>query len=201
MHRFQALMHLAPASFEEDVLKYLKEFAVLVQGLWVAKSSLLGLDRIQQLARDYILFLFTQNQIISNRKLKQSVKIPYENLKNALLSLAVKRTAFDDWKFKEPADELFKKKYPHVLKEQERVWSDHGKQIMHLALRSGKIMPSVNSVKPVSTDAAVTNNRSGKEIVEGIPGSNVTKTMSEETLEALPKALEKIFNDYKVCRQ
>lgn len=200
MHRFQALMHLAPASSEEDVLKYLKKFAVLVQGLWVAKSSLLGLDRIQQLARDYVLFLFTQNQIINNSELKKSVRIPYENLKNALLSLAVKRTAFDDWKFKEPADELFQKKYPHVLKEQERVWSDHEKEIMHHATRGGKMMPYVNSVKPVSADVAVTKYRSGKEIVEGIPGSNVVKTMSEETREALPKALEKIFNDYKVCR-
>ncbi|GJN09764.1 hypothetical protein PR202_ga27798 [Eleusine coracana subsp. coracana] len=51
VNQFDAVMHLAPTYSEEEILKVLPEYADLVRGLWVCKSSLLFNDGLQSLVQ------------------------------------------------------------------------------------------------------------------------------------------------------
>ncbi|KAK3121424.1 hypothetical protein QOZ80_8BG0652890 [Eleusine coracana subsp. coracana] len=52
VNQFDAVMHLAPTYSEEEILKVLPEYADLVRGLWVCKSSLLINDG-REILKDY----------------------------------------------------------------------------------------------------------------------------------------------------
>ncbi|XP_058081969.1 uncharacterized protein LOC131229905 [Magnolia sinica] len=200
VHRFRALMHLAPANSEDDVLKVVQQYADLVQGLWVSKSSLLY-EGFEALARDYILLLFSKNRFIRHDELK-GLKVHNQILKRILLPLAVERSAFRDWKFKEPEDGLFIKCHPDIVEEQKQAWSARLKHItdaMHGVGRS-LLAVSKNSSKPSTSNriSASGNADEGTKGVDGVSGSRKV-TMSEETREALPKALVELFRIHKVC--
>ncbi|CAL9172572.1 unnamed protein product [Musa hybrid cultivar] len=192
INRFDALMHLAPDSSKEDVLNALPLYAVLVQGLWVSKSTLLYEGKVA-LVRDFILCLFSRNPIIHIDKLKM---IKFDGLKSLMSSLAVERRAFSDWKFKEATDFSFIKKYPDIVKNQECVWSDIEKTLpgfcKSMPMSKSSLNPSsskrVTSVK-VDADAHVIKDRAV---------STAVTSMSSETQEHLPKALLKIFQEKRI---
>lgn len=205
MHRFYALMHLAPDHTEGEVLKVLQQYAVLVRGLWVAKSSL-RCANVHALARDYILLLFSASKYIQFGQLRK-VKISNEILVHALTPLAVEISTLGHWKFEEPDDNAFIKAYPEIVKEQRLAWSSRGKVIMDLVHGYGKRNASTvarNSVRigdqddqgRISSDSADLGARGGQDVVQSVG----TTTMSAETREALPKALVELFNNHKVCR-
>lgn len=202
VHRFNALMHLAPANSEEDVLKVLQKHACLVQGLWVAKTSL-RCEGVQALARDYILLLFTANRFIRNDQLKV-LKVPIELLKLVLSPLAVERSDFQDWKFKEAEDRSFIKSHPDVVEDQKQAWSNREKNIMDAMRAVGKkSTPALtkNHLKPGASNRTVPSenaDQGAKGDLDGAHGSVITK-MSAETREALPKALLELFRTHKVC--
>ncbi|XXG73102.1 hypothetical protein AAC387_Pa07g2076 [Persea americana] len=204
VHRFYALMHLAPDHTEGEVLKVLQQYAVLVRGLWVAKSSL-RCANVQALARDYILLLFSASRFIQFGQLRK-VKISNEILVHALTPLAVERSAFGYWKFKEPEDNAFIEDYPEIVKEQRLAWLNRKQGIMDLVHGYGKRNTSTvarNSVRisdqddqgRISSDSADLGARGGQDVVQSVG----TTTMSAETRDALPKALVELFNNHKVC--
>ncbi|CAA6668688.1 unnamed protein product [Spirodela intermedia] len=121
VHRFDALMHLAPSESPDAALRIIQQYAVLVQGLWIAKTSLL-LDGRQALVRDYILFLFTKKNTIPISKVKE-INLSMEDMKPILSSLAFERSICNDWKFKEPTDLSFIKRFPDIVNIQESFWS------------------------------------------------------------------------------
>ncbi|XP_068640350.1 uncharacterized protein [Aristolochia californica] len=207
--RFSALMHLAPESSEEEVLKILKRSSYLVQGMWVVKSNLrCGGVGLLALARDYVLLLFSKNQFIRYKQLK-SVAIPKDILEKVLIPLAVRTYRFtawrdwnskepDDWKFKD-TDEQFKRSHPHIVEEQQRGWLDREKHIMNSILGCKKGGNAKTSLKS-SVMNSTTADRSAKGGTEvNSQSSAIPSTMSKETREALPKALEKLFSIHKVC--
>ncbi|KAF8405189.1 hypothetical protein HHK36_010089 [Tetracentron sinense] len=197
VHRFNALKHLAPDDSNEDVLGVLRQLAHLVQGLWVPKSSLLC-QGVQALARDYVLFLFSKNPVINYIQL-DGTKLPKEHLYRVLNLLAVERPSFKNWKFKEPTDVLFIKLHPDILREQERVWESHGKQITDAINGAGKSGPGMrNSVKPSMTNRPGPSVKPDQGAKRDVNGSG-TMIMSDETQEVLRKALLKLFHTQKVC--
>lgn len=200
LHRFSTLKHIAPDNSIEDVLRVLRQHANLVQGLWVPKSSLLyqGAEGVQVLARDYILLLFSKSPIITRSQLPFRGALD-KAMKEILPLLAVERCSFNDWKLKEPTDTSFLKLYPNVVQDHAQVWEGLEKKLSGLTQKGGKGEPPVKSLatkNPSVPNKLTASNNSDKGPTRA---PNGRMTMSDETREALPKALQKLFQIHKVC--
>ncbi|GAB2300434.1 hypothetical protein Dimus_034477 [Dionaea muscipula] len=121
-NRFATLKHLALDESDEDVLAILQEYALLVQGLWVLKSSTRHGPDDKQMARDYALLLFHHSPIVKKKQLEDlGNKKP--TVIEFLKEFAVERgEKLQDWKFREPTDVSFLKSHPEIVREQEQVW-------------------------------------------------------------------------------
>jgi DNA-directed RNA polymerase III subunit RPC5 len=115
-------MYLAPSYSEEEILKLLPEYAYLVRGLWVCKSSLLFNDGYAS-KRDKFLLEFTKKDSVNEKIVTDMFKSNESWMNRILFPLCKRRKAFKDFKFIFEADRSFLKHYPHVVNEQERVWS------------------------------------------------------------------------------
>ena len=90
-------MKLAPKeSSELDVLEVITSFASLVQGRWVANSDL-RYKAPMTLFRDYILLLFSKNQVIKHEQLR-GLPISKEQLREIMAPIAVQRGGVS-WEF------------------------------------------------------------------------------------------------------
>ncbi|KAL3527082.1 hypothetical protein ACH5RR_011738 [Cinchona calisaya] len=200
IHRFDALKHLAPDASVEDILEVVTKYAQLVQGLWIPRSSLVfGRDTgIDVLARDYILLLFSKTPIINSSQLPQQPQL-VRAMRDVLNVLAFERSSLNDWKFREPPDTTFVKHNPKIVREQEQTWERLEKQITELVF-GGKNRPAAkNSLRPLTTNNPATSKISNKHASASSNGGLLRGPMSEETREALPKALQKLFQIHKVC--
>ncbi|XVF62008.1 hypothetical protein PTKIN_Ptkin08bG0181900 [Pterospermum kingtungense] len=197
-HRFSVLKHFAPDASTEDVCEVLQKHALLVQGLWAPKSSLLfPEDPLKSLARDYVLLLFSKNPTISLKQVNALSTKRKEVVKGILKILAIERPSFKDWKLKESADESFKKLYPDIVKKQEEIWRAGEDHVLKYIFDDKKADP--RRTKPgtvIKTEKAVNPYKSA---LKAAPGAQAGRTMSDETREAIPKALKKVFQTYKVC--
>ncbi|XWS45389.1 hypothetical protein CRYUN_Cryun15aG0132400 [Craigia yunnanensis] len=197
-HRFSILKHFASDASIEDIFEVLQKHAQLVQGLWVPKSSLLFPDDpSKSLARDYVLLLFSKNPIISLAQVNALSPSRKEEVKGLLKILAIERPSFKDWKLKENADEAFKKLYPDIVKKQEQIWRAGEDNVISHICRGAKGGPS--RTKPgtvIKPEKAVNLDKSVQKVA---PGAQAGRTISDETREAIPKALKKVFQTHKVC--
>ncbi|TVU42261.1 hypothetical protein EJB05_08655 [Eragrostis curvula] len=149
VNRFDALKHLAPTHSEEEILKVLPEYADLVRGLWVCKSSLLFDDGYAS-KRDKILLEFTKKDSIPS-KIVDTVIRPNDPWRNRILfPLCKRREILKDYKLIFEADLSFLKRYPHVVNEQERAWSARETTIRY--------SQDVNSTMPRNTKNATRSN-------------------------------------------
>lgn len=202
IHRFDTLKHLAPEESAEEILRVLQEHAVLVQGLWVAKSSLVcNKDKpIELVARDYVLSLFSKAPSIKNSVFKDKAVALDKAMKDVLNVLAVERPILYDWKLKEKPDTNFLKLYPHIAKEQAEKWELlEGRMLEVISKGSSKrqAKPSLENTVTKNSPASAIPDKKGPRTMNG---SQSRTPMSEETREALPKALLKLFKIHKVCR-
>ncbi|KAL6640018.1 hypothetical protein ACP70R_022328 [Stipagrostis hirtigluma subsp. patula] len=122
VNQFNALMHLAPDYSEEEILKVLPEYADLVRGLWVCKSSLLFHDGYAS-KRDRVLLEFTRKDSIPENILEAVIRKDDPRRRIVLAPLCRKRVILKDYKFISAADLSFLKRYPHIVSEQECAWS------------------------------------------------------------------------------
>ncbi|KAG2582895.1 hypothetical protein PVAP13_6KG084000 [Panicum virgatum] len=123
VNHFDALKHLAPTISEEEILKVLPDYAYLVRGLWVCKSSLLFDDGYAS-KRDRILLEFTKRESIPEKILAVWIKPDDLRRKRILLPLCRRRGVLKDYKFK-TSDLSFLKRYPDIVNELECAWSTH----------------------------------------------------------------------------
>ncbi|KAF7148309.1 hypothetical protein RHSIM_Rhsim03G0093700 [Rhododendron simsii] len=202
--------HLAPDDSIEDVLGVLQKLAHLVQGLWIPKTPLLLEGGVECLARDYFLLLFSKNPVISYEQVKAvgSRGQPLKDVIKGLLSiLAVERPDLHGWKFKElpdvssenePSDEMFMKLYSDVVKEQEKAWERAEKPLTDSIFVGGR-GGLKNSLKPDTANRAGTSKVQSKGAARSSNGAVSRTPMSNETREALPKVLQKLFQTHSVC--
>lgn len=126
-----------------------------------------------------------------------------DKVKHFLNLFGVERPAFKDWKFKEKTDRSFLNNYLDIVQKQEKVWRSVEEGITNSFRGSVKSVPQANAAtgkpelvpkpeKQVSHDKATTKSSNA--------ALNRKSTMSDETREALPKALQKLFQNHKVCR-
>ncbi|XP_042066441.1 DNA-directed RNA polymerase III subunit RPC5-like [Salvia splendens] len=121
LHRFGTLRRLAPDEPIEEVLAVLQEVALLVQGLWIIRTSLcreIGNSDV----RNYVLFLFSKDVIIRNDQILNKKAGWSEAVKQFLRNLARERHTFGHWKLKELPDSKFMELYPAIVKKQQEQW-------------------------------------------------------------------------------
>lgn len=201
---FDALLHLdytflSSADEKDKFLEILQRHAYLVQGLWVSKSSLLyeGHAVIQ---RDYLLFLFSSNPVIPNKKLKE-LRLNHDDLKRMMRPLAYERSCLNDWKFREERDLSFIKGYPSVVKEQEDGWLTRGDYLTESAHKVQKRLPMAGRISSKSVackgKATVGKVNTCSRSIKEQTGSLAATVISNETREYLIKALLQVFSDRK----
>ncbi|XP_077285574.1 RNA polymerase III subunit E [Arctopsyche grandis] len=105
---------------------------LLSGGRWAARSSLVyppgsvsqhsGIsDQLMCRARDYVLYLFTKSQYVDRRKVAAAVKLPSEEVKEILSSVA-RFQPEKGWELFIPPDPDFDAKYPDVVQRQTHFW-------------------------------------------------------------------------------
>ncbi|KGN53263.1 DNA-directed RNA polymerase III subunit RPC5 isoform X1 [Cucumis sativus] len=200
VQRFSALKHYAPDYETEEFIETLQQYAQLVQGLWVPKSLfLIPQDGSGRCARDFVLFLFSKNPVVSSSQINVPKSLR-DRVKHFLNLFGVERPAFKDWKFKEKTDRLFLSNHVRIAEKQEELWNNVEKgftflrsikSVHHANAATGKpgVVPKLE--KQVSSDQTTTKSSNAP--------LNRKGAMSDETREALPKALQKLFQNHKVC--
>lgn len=196
VNRFVSLMHLAPTDSVVVVLKLLQQYAYLVQGLWVSKSSLVC-DGDVALYRDYILLQFSKNRVLHEGNLK-CLKTEFRN--RLLRPFSVERPLFKDWKFKENPDSLFIKQYPEIVKAQEHAWSIREEKIMESLGSGGKSISSYskNSVNLVTTSRATGSIEPCHNKERNNVNSSVATTVPTGGQDGLAKAIMELLRIHKV---
>ncbi|XP_031109438.1 DNA-directed RNA polymerase III subunit RPC5 [Ipomoea triloba] len=201
IHRFDTLKHLAPEESAEEILGVLQKHAVLVQGLWVPKSSLVcKKDKpVELVARDYVLSLFSKAPSIKNSVFKDKAVALDRAMKDVLNVLAVERPILNDWKLKEKPDTKFLKLYPHIVKEQAEKWELLERSMLDVISKGSSKRQAKHSSENTVTKKSPASTIPDKQGPKTTNGSQSRTPMSEETREALPKALLKLFKVHKVC--
>lgn len=208
LHSFSFIKHFAPEYSEEELLEFLQLHAVLLWGLWTAKSSLLYPNGgLETLARDYALLLFSKNLKVQSSDV--NVKGDLGNhVKNCLKIFGSESYdkdkssghSFPYWKFREHPDNSFKKLYPNIVEKQEELFKGLEQQLSAFASNVGKRKISKNAVTNQGvTNEVVKSESSGQRVTSlgGMPPGRMT--MSNETRHALPIALKKLFQTHKIC--
>lgn len=198
VQRFSTLMHFAPNDTVEDVTGVLHKNGLLVQGLWAPRSPLLfNNDKMKCLARDYVLLSFSKNSVVKFQHLSVSPKLR-DHIKCFLNIFAVERPDFKDWKFRQQTDLSFIKEHPNIVIKQEQVWAAAEKQITDVINKLGK---SGSTLRNDAGKSAMVNKHLKAINSSNGPSGALTgnKNLSNESREALPKALQKLFQIHKVC--
>lgn len=208
VHRFNYLKHhLAPNDSAEDVLQVLKEYARLVQGLWVPKSKYLcqGRDGLELVARDYVILQFSKNPIIKKKYLDDQFSTNtnkneklYQRIKVILKQLAIERPLLNDWKFKEPTDVSFIKLYPHIVEEQIPLLDASEKQLASFIGRGSGPGAKGSSIKPASPLPGTSMNSIKGDTALANESASQRRIMPNEMRVAVLKVLKILFQTHQV---
>lgn len=119
----------------KDILDALDGSALLVQGNWAVKSELLYDPKERDCmdvtgisvslfvsARDYLLWLFTQNRFVSRLEFSKTVRMPDHDILELFNQLAIFRNNIRRWELKLPTDTKFLEQFPDVVQRQTTCW-------------------------------------------------------------------------------
>lgn len=120
----------------KDLVDALSEHALLVQGNWAIKSETLYGDSTVRnatdvtgvsitlftAARDYLIWLFSQERLVSRPKFTKQVKLPDHDVMELFQQLATFRPDLRKWELKLPTDQRFLDKFPDVVNRQNTFW-------------------------------------------------------------------------------
>ncbi|XP_047959441.1 DNA-directed RNA polymerase III subunit RPC5-like isoform X2 [Salvia hispanica] len=200
LHRFDTLMHVAPDQPIEEVLAVLQELAVLVQGLWVPRTTLYTeyKEGFNGLARNIVLLLFSKDVIIKDDQIQNKVPALAKAMTQVLPKFATRRPTLRDWKLKELPDPDFIKLYPAIVKKQQENWETLEKNI-DARVPGGKNGPVVKPSDSSTRANPVESKGSIKPAAGMSSGSTPRNVMSEEDRKATRNALLKFFKINKTC--
>jgi len=120
----------------KDVLDALNECALLVQGNWAVKSELLYGDSSERdctdvtgvsinlfiAARDYLLWLFTQDRLVNRKIYTSRVRLPDHDVLELFNQLATFKSDIRRWELKLPSDVRFIEKFPDIVQRHVSFW-------------------------------------------------------------------------------
>ncbi|PIA52566.1 hypothetical protein AQUCO_01000440v1 [Aquilegia coerulea] len=213
LNHYNYIKHLAPNDSDEEVLECLLHHALLVQGLWVPRTSVLAqLTGLEKLARDFMLLFFKKDIVVTHKQLEEYRHSESFNqaLERNLKLIAVHRPSFNDWKLNKPKDESFIRSYPDIERKQEKDWEILENNVMAIVQKSRMTKDSTSSATNNLHSSSGNSDQGAKVCENGTPGSTtknmsdeareaLPKNMSDEAREALPKALEVILRKHNVC--
>ncbi|XP_023210358.1 DNA-directed RNA polymerase III subunit RPC5-like [Centruroides sculpturatus] len=130
---------VTPNSDVAAILRLLQQVAMLVQGCWVVKSDVIyPKDSISPLtgvnsellcrARDYIMWRYTQENILKRKEIMSIVKLPLEDITEMLRHVAHWKASLG-WQFAYSFDESFVSKYPEIVQRQQMLWDARYQQL------------------------------------------------------------------------
>ncbi|MED6155690.1 hypothetical protein PIB30_007198 [Stylosanthes scabra] len=205
-HQFSAIKHYAPEYSEEELLEFLQEHAILIQGLWTAKSNLLSLKDDHGpglLARDFVMLLFSRSLRVQASDLNLAGKIGIilkEWLNKFGLEGCDRHKAGGTlyWKFREIPDESFKKLHPNIAERQgerlEEATSAFAERVCVAKRKIGKDSVASKNVKIELVKSAKSDQ------VTSLGGvSCESMTTADATRNVLLVAVKKILQTHKVC--
>lgn len=137
------------------VLRYLEQYAQLVQGNWVVKSeavypkrpknagrpSIFDLNSIPftdisvdmlKNARDYVLYRFTKEESLSRLELIEQIRVPPNVIGEILAQLSTFNAATRSWDFVYPRDEAFIEQHQQLADRQAAQWQEMSCQLLEL---------------------------------------------------------------------
>uniref|UniRef100_A0A6I8Q8W2 Polymerase (RNA) III (DNA directed) polypeptide E (80kD) n=1 Tax=Xenopus tropicalis TaxID=8364 RepID=A0A6I8Q8W2_XENTR len=130
---FANLMGLMAAGSESiNVLRWLQQVAMLVQGNWVVKSDVVypkgslsphsgvSADALCR-GRDFVMWRFTKSRWVVWKEIASVTKLCQEDVKEFLDHMSIPRIN-KGWEFMLPYDEDFVKKHPDVVERQNMLW-------------------------------------------------------------------------------
>ncbi|XP_050301715.1 DNA-directed RNA polymerase III subunit RPC5 [Anthonomus grandis grandis] len=123
----------------DALIKNLQKVAVLVRGNWVVKSEVLYPENtfsatsgvpaeLMCRARDYILYLFTKQQLVERKKVSSLLKIPAEEVKDIFSGIS-KLTHNKGWELSLPTDSDFLTKHSDLAQRQNLFWEHRYHQL------------------------------------------------------------------------
>uniref|UniRef100_A0A803KK88 Polymerase (RNA) III (DNA directed) polypeptide E (80kD) n=1 Tax=Xenopus tropicalis TaxID=8364 RepID=A0A803KK88_XENTR len=130
---FANLMGLMAAGSESiNVLRWLQQVAMLVQGNWVVKSDVVypkesssphsGVSAdVLCRGRDFVMWRFTKSRWVVRKEIAAVTKLCQEDVKEFLDHMSIPRIN-KGWEFMLPYDEDFVKKHPDVVERQNMLW-------------------------------------------------------------------------------
>ncbi|XP_054823065.1 uncharacterized protein LOC129321352 [Prosopis cineraria] len=208
LHRFSAVKHFAPEYSEGELLEFLQQHALLVQGLWAPKGALLyPQGGVENLARDYALILFSRNLKVQLSQLNIRPELS-KHIKNFLNIFGEERIEnwkssvqpIVYWKFREQPDESFIKRHPHIVAKCKFTLEGMEEQVYGAVYKVGKGEPGKKAVPKLGQSSKpgqlVTSDKRATSVGRVAPER---MTMSSDTRQALPIALKKLFQTQAVC--
>eukprot|EP00026_Physarum_polycephalum_P005152 Phypoly_transcript_05181.p1 GENE.Phypoly_transcript_05181~~Phypoly_transcript_05181.p1 ORF type:complete len:577 (+),score=111.30 Phypoly_transcript_05181:182-1912(+) len=184
---FGKLRELASnAKTELDVLPLIEKLAVMVNGRWIARSNLCC-SGPKIIARDYILLLFSQKELVSRKEVQEATGVGSEVARELLSKLSVVVPEKRGWKLKIEPDSDFLDRHPEYADKSEEYWAKNKDDILNKVndLKQGKYKPAQGG------DAFGAAAALPKTIFRG----------SDEALEQLKKFIRGIFDKYGVCNE
>ena len=145
--------------------------------------------------------MFSKDPVISYEKVNIGNGNLVTAMKGVLNILAIERPLLRDWKFKETPDTMFTKLYPNIVKEQEQAWERAEKRLTESIFGGVRGVGGLkSSSKPDMANRLGTSRNPSKAAARSSNGAVSRTSMSNETREALPKAIQKLFRTHNVCR-
>ncbi|XP_028409437.1 DNA-directed RNA polymerase III subunit RPC5-like isoform X1 [Dendronephthya gigantea] len=190
---------LLPPANDVTVLKCLQQHAVLVQGSWVVKSELLypkgktsafssSTSETLCVARDYILYRFTESRIVQRSDVISVVKLTVNDV-NDLLQQVATRIVNVGWEFKLPYDQDFVQKFGDVVKQQSSFWTTKYQTLSERYHLKNEVDNS-DEVKVTKTNATTSRPPEVKCAVEPSPSISETQINQNACKELVVKDTE-----------
>jgi len=195
VNQFDALKHLAPTYSEEEILKALPDYAYLVRGLWVCKSSLLFDDGYAS-KRDRILLEFTKRESIPEKILQVWIKPDDLRRKRILIPLCKRRGVLKDYKFIS-SDMSFIKHYPHIVNEQESAWSTHEMNLQESLEVSNKVAWNTRKSTRPNVDSKGPNPNTSKGRDGPAQGSDVLSVLGTVFTANKVRSMQAVVRDLR----
>eukprot|EP00698_Gefionella_okellyi_P020469 TRINITY_DN6426_c0_g1_i1.p1 TRINITY_DN6426_c0_g1~~TRINITY_DN6426_c0_g1_i1.p1 ORF type:complete len:443 (+),score=90.64 TRINITY_DN6426_c0_g1_i1:1271-2599(+) len=131
--KFDTVCHSATNAInQEEVLRLLPEFALLVNGLWCARQSQVCTDDRQLLFREYAMSLFRKNEVLSRKDFREHFEILPAMAERGVLDEIATLKKGKGWTLKGERDAEFEQLHPDIVLEQDQVWEKLQPRMMEL---------------------------------------------------------------------
>eukprot|EP01027_Heterolobosea_sp_BB2_P004544 GEZU01006959.1.p1 GENE.GEZU01006959.1~~GEZU01006959.1.p1 ORF type:complete len:281 (-),score=105.41 GEZU01006959.1:88-930(-) len=167
----------------------LERVALLVNGTWIVKSELVYQPAIAA-RRDYILYLFTQQQYVERKHVAEKLELAPDVVRELLHEIAELRPG-KGWELKVAKDEKFMSKFIEVVARQKKEWENRKAKILkNVATGFASVGPARGKVD-FTTVKPTTN-------VDDVVGA-VSRVIGSSVQQHVRRFFLEMFEKFGVC--